>query len=472
MKKGNRRSKRSSIADSSLPSKDDNNQPQQNQDYEKRVHELEKENEVLKREIEELKDKAAANISSPISVAGSVRKRKQDDIQKLQNLEEQVMESKKKLNAHSQLSKLKQKNGESGRLDEIQRLKAQKVQLQCKIKLDSVQFRLSKASLEREVLQMKKEQRRNQYEMRKLLALNQRQKLVLHRKTEEASMATKRLNDLLESRKALSQKTSGAKTGYNAGSQGIELELKVAARVEEIRSEYERQMEEMGDEVRKFEEEAEMLRQENFRCLLQDKEVECAVKDGELRDLKEEVTRLSSLVSRLGMAKPQVNSRNPQVGAVQSSVSVGSSIELLGTDMYESECSGGNIVAMGKSASGACCSCSRKSLCKTTKCKCRAAGGSCGMHCGCAASKCTNRKVLSMADDSPQAEVAQKLHGSSSSETGNDAIMSQSTELNNYLQPLRKPLSEIGNMQMLVCFEMGNWMLRTEVHRFRWQIDH
>jgi hypothetical protein len=47
---------------------------------------------------------------------------------------------------------------------------------------------------------------------------------------------------------------------------------------------------------------------------LQDKEVECTVRDSELRDLKEEVTRLSSLVSRLGMAKAQqVNSRNPQV---------------------------------------------------------------------------------------------------------------------------------------------------------------
>lgn len=408
MKKGNRRSKRSSIADSSSPSKDESDQPHQNQDCDKRVHDLEKENEALKREIEELKEKDGAKISSPISVGGSVGKRKQDDIQKLRNLEEQVMELKKKLNAHSQLSKLKQKTCESGRPDEIQRLKAQKVQLLCKMKLDSVQFRLSKASLEREVLQMKKEQRRNQYEMRKLLALNQRQKLVLQRKTEEASMAAKRLKGLLESRKALSQKNSGVKAGNNAGSQGIELELKVAARVEEIRSDYERQMEEMDYEVRKFEEEAEKLRLENFRCLLEDKEVECTVRDSELRDLKEEVTRLSSLVSRLGMAKAQVNSRNPQVGVVQSSFSVGSSIELLGTDTYESEGSGGNTAVMGKSASGACCSCSKKSLCKTTKCECRAAGGSCGTCCGCAALKCTNRKVSSKADDSQQSEGADR----------------------------------------------------------------
>jgi len=141
-----------------------------------------------------------------------------------------------------------------------------------------------------------------------------------------------------------------------------------------------------------------------------------------------------------------------QVGVVQSSFSVGSSIELLGTDTYESEGSGGNTAVMGKSASGVCCSCSKKSLCKTTKCECRAAGGSCGTCCGCAALKCTNRKVSIKADDSQQSEVAQKLHVSSSSETGKDVIMSQSTDLNNDLQPLRKPLHEIGNAR--VCFTL------------------
>lgn len=44
--------------------------------------------------------------------------------------------------------------------------------------------------------------------MHKLLALNQRQKMVLQRKTEEAAMAYKRLKELLESRKALSHEIS------------------------------------------------------------------------------------------------------------------------------------------------------------------------------------------------------------------------------------------------------------------------
>lgn len=105
------------------------------------------------REIEELKEKMG-NVSSPTSVANSVQKLKQDDLQKLHLLEEQVgglrllnicfhdlfctfydsnilrfqvMELKKKLIMHSQYSKQKHKMGDAGSLDCIRKLKAQKV---------------------------------------------------------------------------------------------------------------------------------------------------------------------------------------------------------------------------------------------------------------------------------------------------------------------------------------------------------
>lgn len=147
-----------------------------------------------------------------------------------------------------------------------------------------------------------------------------------------------------------------------------------------------------------------------------------------------------------------------QVDLVKSSASVGSSIELLDMDASESEYSGVNIDAAGKSASGACCSCSKKSLCKTTKCGCRAAGGSCGTRCGCAASKCTNREVVGKVDDSLQKKVAQNLvHLSgTSSEIAKGIIASQPAELNNDFQPRRKPLREIKNalvyfIPILIC---------------------
>ncbi|RYR78758.1 hypothetical protein Ahy_A01g003617 isoform C [Arachis hypogaea] len=92
-----------------------------------------------------------------------------------------------------------------------QKLKAleAQVQLQQKMKQEAEQFRQWKASREKELLQLKKEGRRNEYERHKLEALNQRQKKVLHRKTEEATIATKRLKELLEARKSSPRENSG-----------------------------------------------------------------------------------------------------------------------------------------------------------------------------------------------------------------------------------------------------------------------
>ncbi|KAF6143479.1 hypothetical protein GIB67_029648 [Kingdonia uniflora] len=176
------------------------------QHYEKKVHELEEEKRVLMREIEGLRSNLA-NISSTSD--DGAQKLKEAYLQKLNVLETQVSDLKKKQDAQSQLLRQKQKSDEAAKRlqEEILRIKTQKVQLQQKIKQESEQFRMWKASREKEVLQLKKEGRRNEYEMHKLVALNQRQKMVLQRKTEEASMATKRLKELLEARKTSSRKT-------------------------------------------------------------------------------------------------------------------------------------------------------------------------------------------------------------------------------------------------------------------------
>lgn len=50
---------------------------------------------------------------------------------------------------------------------------------------------------------------------------------------------------------------------------------------------------------------------------------------------------------------------------------------------------------------GLCCSCTKKSLCKTGKCICRSKGGSCGTSCGCSRFKCTNRELNTVAEDEP-----------------------------------------------------------------------
>ncbi|XP_057533119.1 kinesin-like protein KIN-4C [Amaranthus tricolor] len=240
------------------------------QHYEKKVFELEHEKKALQKEIEDLKHK----LGSISSTSGDgAQKLKEEYLQKLNVLESQVSELKKKQEAQAQILRQKQKSDDAAKRlqDEIQRIKSQKVQLQNKIKQESEQFRLWKASREKEVLQLKKEGRRNEYEMHKLLALNQRQKMVLQRKTEEASMATKRLKELLESRKAASREGFAAGIANGPGAQalmhGIEHELEVTVRVHEVRSQYERQMEErtkMAQEIARLKEEAVMLKQNNL----------------------------------------------------------------------------------------------------------------------------------------------------------------------------------------------------------------
>ncbi|PON91611.1 Kinesin-like protein [Trema orientale] len=583
------------------------------QHYEKKVHELEQEKRVLQREIDELRHNLA-NISSASD--DGAQKLKEDYLHKLNVLEAQVSELKKKQDAQAQLLRQKQKSDEAAKRlqDDIQRIKSQKVQLQHKIKQESEQFRLWKASREKEVLQLKKEGRRNEYEMHKLLALNQRQKMVLQRKTEEASMATKRLKELLEARKTSSRDASGTGNtngpGIQALTQAIEHELEVTVRVHEVRSEYERQMEErarMAKEVAKLKEEAEMLKQaksrdcpemmspgarnsriyalENMlatssstlvsmasqlseaeerergfsgrgrwnqvrslaeaknlmnylfnlasssRCLLRDKEVVCREKDLEIRDLKEKVVTLSSFLRKSEMQKAelvhQVKSQNLALKnyAMRATTdSVDPSVDMAGhkydlrkqdhrssfivfedmdtseseksgadsdDDYYESpekrrvkkrnsktrnhsstgshlsnvndqeslklDSSGEGIVAVDhkKTASPVCCSCSKYSSCKTTKCQCRSSGEFCGVSCGCMATKCANRDV----DKSQQSDIADGIaNGSGTDEPEKDrllashgamllqsALVDKPTETNEDGAPRRKPLSDIGN---------------------------
>ncbi|KAL0738439.1 hypothetical protein Bca4012_014649 [Brassica carinata] len=276
------------------------------QHYEKKVHELEQEKRALQREIEGLRQNLASIPSAP---GDGAQKLKESYLQKLNTLETQVSELKKKQDAQAQLLRQKQKSDDAARKlqDEIHRIKSQKVQLQQKIKQESEQFRAWKASREKEVMQLKKEGRRNEYEMHKLMALNQKQKLVLQRKTEEASQATKRLKELLENRKASSRETLSGASANGPGTQvtpanlyeimlcfssycldleslvnvlvvckckvlmiylqalmqAIEHEIEVTVRVHEVRSEYERQMEErarMAKEVARLREENELLK--------------------------------------------------------------------------------------------------------------------------------------------------------------------------------------------------------------------
>lgn len=118
--------------------------------------------------------------------------------------------------------------------------------------------------------------------------------------------------------------------------------------------------------------------------------------------------------------------------------------------------------AYGETASDICCSCSKISSCKTTKCKCKSRGNSCGSSCGCLATKCANRASLSnesqesmqsglvqRTGNNPGIEEADKdrLLATQGAELLQGALSDRPAETNSDQAP-RKPLSDIGNTQI------------------------
>ncbi|XP_075093017.1 kinesin-like protein KIN-4A isoform X3 [Nicotiana tabacum] len=236
------------------------------QHFGKKIIELEEE----KRAVQQERDRLLAEVENRAANSDGLSQKLQDmHSQKLKSLEAQIQDLKKKQENQVQLSKQKQESDEAAKRlqDEMQSIKAQKAQLQQKTKQEAEQYRLWKASREKELVQLRKEGMRNEYERHKLVALNQRQKMVLQRKTEEAATSTKRLKELLEARKSSARENSA--TGKENGTNGqsyekslqrwLDHELEIMVNVHEVRHEYEKQ-----SQVRAaLEEELAVLRQVN-----------------------------------------------------------------------------------------------------------------------------------------------------------------------------------------------------------------
>ncbi|KAJ7996792.1 hypothetical protein DPEC_G00240700 [Dallia pectoralis] len=138
---------------------------------------------------------------------------------RLQELEGQLTDMKKKLQDQSKLLKLKESSVRNmAKLNhEIQAMKSQRVQLMKQMKEDSEKFRLWKNKKDKEVLQLKEKDRKRQFQMVKLESDFQKQANVLRHKTEEAAAANKRLKDALQKRSEVAEKR---KDVHNRGMEG------------------------------------------------------------------------------------------------------------------------------------------------------------------------------------------------------------------------------------------------------------
>ncbi|XP_039622470.1 kinesin family member 4 isoform X2 [Polypterus senegalus] len=189
-------------------------------DYQENVKHLQEEVGALQKEKEELilALHSAKKDTNQAKLSEQRRKR-------LQELENQMTDLKKKLLDQSKLLKLRETSLQNvTKLNqEIQLMKTQRVQLMKQMKEDAEKFRLWKQKKDKEVLQLKEKDRKRQYEMLKLERDFQKQANVLRRKTEEAAAANKRLKDALQKRSEAAEKR---KDGQNRGFEGAAARVK------------------------------------------------------------------------------------------------------------------------------------------------------------------------------------------------------------------------------------------------------
>uniref|UniRef100_G1QJE0 Kinesin family member 4A n=1 Tax=Nomascus leucogenys TaxID=61853 RepID=G1QJE0_NOMLE len=171
--------------------------------YQDNIKELELEVINLQKEKEELVLELQTAKKDANQAKLSERRRK-----RLQELEGQIADLKKKLNEQSKLLKLKESTERTvSKLNqEIRMMKNQRVQLMRQMKEDAEKFRQWKQKKDKEVIQLKERDRKRQYELLKLERNFQKQSSVLRRKTEEAAAANKRLKDALQKQREVADK--------------------------------------------------------------------------------------------------------------------------------------------------------------------------------------------------------------------------------------------------------------------------
>ncbi|KAL0605275.1 Chromosome-associated kinesin KIF4A [Plecturocebus cupreus] len=144
---------------------------------------------------------------------------------RLQELEGQIADLRKKLNEQSKLLKLKEsiERTVSKLNQEIQMMKKQRVQFMHQMKEGAEKFRQWKQKKDKEVIQLKERDRKRQYELLKLERNFKKQSSVLRRKTEEAAAANKRLKDALQKQREVTDKQ---KQTQSHGMEGVAAQVK------------------------------------------------------------------------------------------------------------------------------------------------------------------------------------------------------------------------------------------------------
>ncbi|XP_042329355.1 chromosome-associated kinesin KIF4A isoform X2 [Sceloporus undulatus] len=188
--------------------------------YQSNIKNLEEEVSKLQKEKEDLI--LALHVSKKDANQAKLSERRR---KRLQELEGEMTDLKKKLKEQSKLLKMKESSEQTVcKLNqEIRAMKSQRVQLIRQMKEDAEKFRQWKQQKDKEVIQLKERDRKRQYELIKLEQDFQKQANVLRRKAEEAAAANKRLKVALQKQHEAASKR---KENSNRGVEGLASRVK------------------------------------------------------------------------------------------------------------------------------------------------------------------------------------------------------------------------------------------------------
>lgn len=211
---------------------------------------------------------------------------------KVQTLEAEITDLKKKCQQQASIIKNKEKNeAKIASLNaELKAMKATKVKIIRQMREESEKFRKWKADNERAMLRLRNEDRKRANAMAKMESLHAKQQNVLKRKMEEAVAVNKRLKEALDRQKQTQMKRS-AKGNVKAGAvqQYIEQELEVHLSIVEA----EKSLEELMEYRAWITEQIELLRKgpdsEENQEKITELEDNLALRKAQISDLQQKI---------------------------------------------------------------------------------------------------------------------------------------------------------------------------------------
>uniref|UniRef100_A0A1B0CC97 Putative kinesin-like protein n=1 Tax=Lutzomyia longipalpis TaxID=7200 RepID=A0A1B0CC97_LUTLO len=176
------------------------------EEIDEKVREYETQITQLEREREELLTKLESAKKSTASAKLSEERRK-----RLQQLEQDIADMKKKIMQQSKLLKVRERDSQkvATLTLEIQQMRQAKVKLIRAMRAENENFRNWKLAREKEMCQLKEKDRKRENEMKRMAAMHSKQSNVLKRKFEEAVAKAKRLEETLDRQRTVQAMRKG-----------------------------------------------------------------------------------------------------------------------------------------------------------------------------------------------------------------------------------------------------------------------